>query len=232
MATFGIIIQARMGSKRLPGKVLKKIGNKTMLGHLISRLGKIKYDTDNFVATSLRPIDDPIEDFCKKLKINCFRGDHENVLKRYYDCAKKNKLKQILRLTGDDPFFDAEEIDRLIDLHLCSNSDLTHSHPVLPFGVGAEIFTFEALEKSILTTKDPFHLEHVDEFILQNPGIFKISVLDVPVSKKRPDIRLTVDTEDDYKKACFIVEKASRQYITTQSAIELAMAYERRIKTQ
>jgi spore coat polysaccharide biosynthesis protein SpsF len=224
--TIGIIIQARMGSQRLPGKIIKKIGHHSILEHIIRRLKRLTHKARTIIATSLESQDNIVERFCRANNIHCFRGDHENVLKRYYDCALKNKFENIVRLTGDNPFFDIEEIDRLIDLHLNSNSDLSHSYSVLPMGVGAEVFTFNALEKSILNTKDPYHLEHVDEYILQNPQLFKISILDVQESKNRPDLMLTVDTQKDYQKACFIVEQSKNTYITTQIAINLAIEYE------
>jgi len=104
-----------------------------------------------------------------------------------------------------------------------SGGAFSHSLPSLPVGVGAEIFTFSALVRSFLEGKAPHHLEHVDEYMLENPGKFKTTVLEVESGKRRPDIRLTVDTEEDYRKVCFIAGHASQPYISTEEAISLCL---------
>ena len=88
----GVIIQARMGSTRLPAKVLKQIGNKNLLEHILFRLSYLKYKCKIVIATSILSQDDKIEDFCKKNSVNCFRGSEQNVLERYYICAKENSF--------------------------------------------------------------------------------------------------------------------------------------------
>jgi len=221
----GIIIQARMGSTRLPGKVLKEIGNKTLLGHIIYRLTYLKHDVEIIVATSQNSKDDKIIDFCVKNNIKYFRGDETNVLERYYLCAQQYCFENIVRLTADNPFVDIEELDKLIDVHIRNRLDFTNSFSVLPVGIGVEIFTFKSLEESFYMGKMPHHLEHVDEYMLENSNIFKTKVINPTESKNRPDIRLTVDTEEDYKKACFIVENSKNEYITTEEAIKLCLQY-------
>lgn len=214
-----------MGSKRLPGKVLKIINHKTMLEHIFFRLTFLKANAKIVLATSISPVDNIIEELCIKLNVNCFRGSKENVLERYYMCAKKYGFYNIVRLTGDNPFVDIEELDNLIDLHLKTASDFSNSFKSLPVGAGAEIFTFAALEKSYLEGKAPHHLEHVDEYMLENPAIFKTSILMVAPDKNRHEIRLTVDTEEDYRKACYIVKNAKKDFIATQEAIRLSEGF-------
>jgi spore coat polysaccharide biosynthesis protein SpsF len=221
----GLVIQARMGSSRLPGKVLKKLGDKSLLGYLISRLFKMQNKVKIVIATSNLDNDDKIESFCKLNNISCFRGDEENVLERYYLCAKKEGFEHIIRLTGDNPFIDIEELDNLIDLHLRNSSDYSRSFAVLPKGVGGEIFTFEALEISYKKGHKENHIEHVNEYIEGNKDKFKISELKVDLKKNRPEISLTVDTLDDYKKACFIVNTSRYDYITTEEAIFLCSQF-------
>jgi len=221
----GIIIQARMGSTRLPGKVLKQIGNKTLIEHIIFRLEKLKNSVKIIIATSDLKIDDELERFCKINNLACFRGSELNVLERYYLCAKENEFDHIVRLTGDNPFTDIVELDSLIDIHLKNNSDYSRSFAVLPKGVGSEIFTFDSLEQSYKYGFKDNHLEHVNEYIEENEEKFKISELHVIKEKNRPDISLTVDTPEDYKKACFIVEHSEDEYITTQEAIKLCLEY-------
>ena len=221
----GIIIQARMGSSRLAGKVLKKIGDKNLLEHIIFRLQKLKHNAKVVIATSDLQKDDELESFCKQNSINCFRGSEQDVLSRYYLCAKEYRFDHIIRLTGDNPFVDIEELDNLIDLHISSKADYSRSFASLPKGIGAEIFTFEALKISYNHGKEENHLEHVNEYIEENEDKFKISELSVTKEKNRPDISLTVDTLQDYKKACFIVEYSKNEYITTQEAIKLCLQF-------
>ncbi|MCG3685614.1 glycosyltransferase family protein [Aliarcobacter butzleri] len=221
----GIIIQARMGSTRLPGKILKNIGNKNLLEHILFRLTKLKHNVQIVIATSDLEKDDKVENFCKEKDIKCFRGSETNVLERYYLCAKENDFEHIVRLTADNPFTDIGELDNLINLHIKEKADYSRSFLSLPKGVGAEIFTFEALEKSYKYGLKENHKEHVNEHIEENEDRFKIAELKVKKEKNRPDISLTVDTEDDYKKACFIVENAKNEYISTKEAINLCLQY-------
>lgn len=221
----GIIIQARMGSSRLPGKILKKIGDKTLLEHIFYRLSFLHHEAVTVLATTESDQDDVVAGFCQQHKISCFRGSEQHVLERYYVCAKQYQFQQIIRLTADNPFTDIEELDQLIDLHLTTQADYTNSFAVLPIGVGAEIFTYAALEKSYKLGQEPHHIEHVNEYILDNPQEFNIALLQVPVQKNRPDIRLTVDTMEDYDKACHIVQYRTQEYIKTEEAIELCLQY-------
>ncbi len=127
-----------MGSSRLPGKVLKPIGSKVLLEHIIYRLGFLRHKAQLVVATSDTSRDDVVASFCQRLGVSCFRGSELNVLERYYDCARQFGFTQIVRLTADNPFIDVCELDRLIDLHVTNNADYSHSFGVLPVGVGAE----------------------------------------------------------------------------------------------
>ena len=221
----GIIIQARMGSTRLPKKVLKKIGDKNLLEHILFRLSKLKREVKVIIATSDLSKDDELEEFCDDTNTICFRGSEQNVLERYYLCAKEHNFSHVVRLTGDNPFVDIEELDNLIDLHINLHSDYSRSFSVLPKGVGSEIFTFDALELSYINGKKENHLEHVNEYIEENEDKFTISELKVTKEKRKPDMSLTVDTLDDYKKACYIVEESKAEYIKTQEAIKLCLLF-------
>jgi spore coat polysaccharide biosynthesis protein SpsF len=222
----GIVIQARMGSSRLPGKILMRIGQKTLLEHIFFRLAFLKHQAQIVLATSSSEKDNIVEDFCRLNGIPCFRGSEFNVLERYYFCAKRYQFHHIIRLTADNPFTDIEELDCLIDLYLQEKADYSHSFHVLPVGTGAEIFFFKALEDSFRKGKEPHHLEHVNEYILEHPQEFRIAALEeVPSKKRRPDIRLTIDTKEDYLQACYIVEHSEQEYITTEEAIRLCLEY-------
>lgn len=222
----GIIIQARMGSSRLPGKILKDFAGKTLLEHIIYRLSKLKNEAKIVIATSDLKQDDQVEAFCKTRGINCFRGDEQNVLKRYYECAIEYGFNDVVRMTGDNPFPDIEELDRLIDFHKLNRMDFSENFSVLPIGVGMEIMSFEALKESMEKAFLPKHFEHADEYILDNLECYNHGTLSVADSKNKPEVRLTVDTEYDYRKACYILENACEEYITTEQAIILSDVYE------
>lgn len=223
--SFGIIIQARMGSTRLAGKILRPIGDKALLDHVLFRLGRLHHPATIVVATTGSSQDDIVEVFCKQRNVKCFRGSEANVLERYYLCAMHYGFKQIVRLTADNPFTDIDELDKLIALHLDSGSDFSHSFGALPIGAGAEIFTFAALEASYREGSAPHHLEHVDEYLLEHPERFKTTLLQVGGIKNQPQLRLTVDTPEDHRKACFIAQHAAGEYVTTEKAIELCSQF-------
>ena len=217
----GIIIQARMGSARLPGKVLKPIAGKALLDHVLCRLSLLAYPVKVVVATSVLPQDDAIAQHCLSRGVAVFRGSETDVLDRYYLCARENGFEHVVRLTADNPFTDVEELQRLIEQHVAQHNDYTHSFGSMPLGVGAEIFTFAALERSVREGHAPNHREHVNEYIQENPGSFRIGVLEVAAAKQRPDLRLTVDTEDDYQRACAIAGHAPDRWVGTEEAIQL-----------
>lgn len=222
----GIVLQARTGSSRLPGKVLKSIGKKLLLEHIIYRLSFLRHSVPLVLATSISPGDDILAYFCQLHSIKCFRGSELDVLGRYYQCAQQYEFDHVIRLTGDNPFVDIEELDRLIDLHFKSNADYSHSFDTLPVGSGAEVFTFETLKRSHTDGIKPNHREHVNEYIHENHALFYIETLQGIPSKYRRDIRLTVDTERDYQRACFIVKHSKNNYITTEEAIDLCSNFE------
>ncbi len=221
----GVIIQARLGSTRLPGKVLMPIGHKTLLEHIMYRLSFLKAEARVVIATSTKEKDDPLAQFCAEKGYECFRGSEENVLERYYLCAEKYGFTDIVRLTADNPFVDVEEIDHLIRFYREEQADYAKSFEALPYGVGAEVFSFGALERDYRESSLPHHFEHVNEYILENPQIFKTVDLQVAEEKHKPTVRLTVDTKEDYERACYIVEHCKEEYVTTQEAIRLCSQF-------
>lgn len=196
----GFIIQARMGSKRLPGKSLKKINNTPILLRIIRSLKRKKKFKNILiiVATTNLKIDDIITNLSLKENVNVFRGSHNNVLERYYLTAKKYKLRNVIRLTSDNPFTDTLFLEKLIQLHLKNKNDYTSSKESLPIGMGAEILTFKALQKAYKFSKSKKDKEHVCDYILNNKKKFKIQNLKFKIkSKKIKKLRLTVDTQKD-----------------------------------
>jgi spore coat polysaccharide biosynthesis protein SpsF len=223
----GLILQARMGSTRLPGKILLPLGRQPLLDYILVRLRRLRHPALTVVATSDAPGDEAVAQLCATGAVACFRGSEHNVLDRYYQCARHYGFRHIVRLTGDNPFLDVEEVDNLIALHLARGSDFAHSFPALPVGCGSEIFTFAALEKSWREGTAPHHLEHVDEYMLEHPALFNTVLLRVNADKHQPEVRLTVDTPEDYERACYIVERSGNGYVSIPQAIQLAGEHQR-----
>jgi len=214
-----------MGSTRLPGKVLKPVGPRLLLDHVVGRLEMLRHPHKTVVATSDVVADDAIVAWCQQEGVACFRGSEQDVLARYEGAAREFCLDPVIRLTADNPFTDMEELDRLIDLHLSQGNDFTQSFTALPIGVGAELFTFDALSRSAWDGHAPHHREHVDDYMIENPQIFRTGMLKVETVKSRPDVRLTVDTQEDYDRACFIAERAQGKWVTTEEAIALCSRF-------
>lgn len=200
-----IIVQARMGSNRLPGKVLMDLTGKPILSHIFDRLAKLKKEYIQIIATSTDRLDDDIENFCKKNNILCFRGSENDVLDRYYQAAKLFKIDHIVRLTGDNPLIDADNLEFLIKEHLSKKADYSSNksevNSGLPIGVGAEIFKFQALKKSWVEGKRNHHREHINEYILENPQKFNLLVVKAADNKLSilKNLRLTIDREEDLR---------------------------------
>ncbi len=198
-----------------------KVGKFPLLLNILFRLNKSRYSPTVVVATSELEQDDVISEFCQKHHCNCFRGDETNVLKRFMKCADEYNFDHIVRVTADNPFIDVEEMDNLIDVHLENNNDYTHSFGELPLGLGTEIFAYNALKSSYMFAREPHHKEHVNEFIIENPNKYKVQQIHVPENKQKPELRLTVDTQEDYEKACnILLNNAFNTHITTIELIK------------
>ena len=196
-----------MGSSRLPGKVLKKINSKTLLSILLEQLKNCKSLETIVVATTELKEDDQIIDSLKHLNIPIFRGNSENVLDRFYQCAKKFQFSTIVRLTADNPLIDPFLIDSILDIFSSSNCDyLSNTQPhTFPQGNDVEIFSFEALEKSWFNAKKFSEKEHVTPFIYNNPHLFKIE--NFSNNEDYSNFRWTVDYLDDFKFVQQITQK-------------------------
>lgn len=188
------IIQTRMGSTRLKGKVLRILKDKSVLGHIITRLRKVVELDDIIVATSDNKIDDVIELECKKYGIKCFRGSEENVLKRYYDAAVFSKATDIVRICADNPLLDWHIINEQIKIYKQGLYGFVCSDSNVPLGLGGEIFSFEMLKRANELAKDDYQREHVTPYMYDNEKkIFKYQI-----EKDCSKYRLTLDTEEDW----------------------------------
>ncbi len=205
MDKVGIIVQARMGSTRLPGKVMRPLLGRPMIDHIVERLRDCRSAHMVILATSDLEADTGLADHAAAIGVTVFRGSETDVLDRYYCCAKIHRLDHVVRATGDNPFVDADEADSLIKMHISERFDYSSSMPEaggqLPIGSGLEVMTFAALETSWQKGREANHREHVNEFILENPALFRLGVLVAPKNKQAAGLRLTVDTEQDFARA-------------------------------
>ena len=192
-----IIIQARSNSVRFPSKVLKKINNVTIIEIIIRRLKKCKYVKKIVVATSNSKKNKKFINFLKRKKINFFIGSDQNVLERFYLCAKKIKTSTIVRITGDSPLIDPELVDQMIKKFKNNKVDyLSNTNPMTyPDGQDIEIFKFKTIADAIKKTKNKYDLEHVTPFIINNPIYLKKNVKN---NKNYSFIRWSVDHKIDY----------------------------------
>lgn len=191
------IIQARMASTRLPGKVLKRINDKSILEILINRVKRSKKISSLVVATTEKKKDDKIIGLAKKLGVEWYRGSEDDVLKRYIDASKIAKATVIVRITADNPLTDPELMDKLIESHLKGEADYTHCVGA-PLGISVEVVNRDILEKVDSIAKNAEYREHVTFYILDHPQSFKIHTVKAEeLGLDYPELRLTVDTEED-----------------------------------
>lgn len=168
------ILQARMSSTRLPGKVIKPILGKPMLARQLERLLRCSALDQLHVATSDDESDDPIEQLCLSIGVVCFRGQLNDVLDRFYHCARGAGADHVVRLTGDCPLTDPALIAELVDFYLARDVDYVSNcrPPSLPDGLDAEVFSFKALAQAWSEASDPHAREHVVPFIVRQPQRF------------------------------------------------------------
>ncbi len=204
----GIVIQARMGSSRLPGKILLKLpfhSNMTVLENILNRAEKVNNIDNIVVATTVGEGDNIVEDFCKERNIEVFRGSEDHVLSRFYYLSKKYNFDQIIRLTADNPCIDFKLIESCLDIHLRNKNDYTETISY-PLGTNIEIVSMKSLSYAFNNTIENYDTEHVTPFVRNHPDLFQIETIEANDSLARSDIRVTLDKEQDYVLLCQIFD--------------------------
>jgi len=193
-----IIIQARMQSIRLPGKVMLKVLDRPLLSYLVERLEKVHNAQDIVIATTLDPEDNAIVEFSKTEGISAYCGSTEDVLKRYLLAAQEHSADVVVRITGDCPLIDPQVVEKVIQYFLDHNFDYVGNTLTLtyPRGMDTEVFSMKALEDAAQHAKEKSEREHVTLFMYRHPERFRLA--NVPYSKNVSKYRLTLDTEEDY----------------------------------
>jgi spore coat polysaccharide biosynthesis protein SpsF len=208
------IIQARMGSNRLPGKVLKSILGRPMLWHIVQRVRAVPSIAEVVVAVPDNPANEVLRLFCADNQIALFAGSETDVLDRYYRAAQQFKADPILRITADCPMADPQLIEQLIQRYESGGYDHIGvasgagaqliNKGRFPHGLDAECFGFSALDRAWHEATDPRDREHVTRYIWNNKEIFHCSVLTADVVY--PKLRLTVDHPEDFELVTKIYE--------------------------
>lgn len=208
------IVQARMGSSRLPNKILLPFyKDKCILDLLVEKLQQVP-GTQIVIATSTNANNDILEERCKRLGIQCFRGSENDVLQRFIDAAEAADAEKIIRICSDNPFLELGSIIRLVEAARMSDCDYlsfnVNGSPSIKthYGFWAEYTTLRALKKVASKTSDKLYHEHVTNYIYSHPDEFAIEWIEGPIILNgRDDIRLTCDTVDDFNSAKEIYAK-------------------------
>ncbi len=204
------IIQARLGSTRLPEKVLLKVKGISLLEYELNRVKLAKTIDTIVVATTTNKEDDAIERLCKQIKIDCFRGSENDVLDRYYQCSLLYPdFFSVVRVTGDCPLIDPAVIDKVVNLFKKRRLDYASNikKETFPDGMDVEVFTKEALREAAQNARLSSEREHVTPYITKNK---KFKKGEVRSPKNWGSIRLTVDEKEDFEVVKFLIEKCPK----------------------
>jgi len=195
-----------MNSTRFPGKIMRKILGKPLLGYLVERLRCSARIGDIVVATTVHPQDDPVAALARGLGLKVFRGSEQNVLDRFHGAATTFGARHIMRITADCPLIDPDLLDSLIAYYFSNAFDYASNNnpPTLPDGLDAEVFTFEALDRAHTHAALPSEIEHVTPYILNHPEFFRIGTWSY--HKDLSHLRWTVDEPEDFELVRRVIE--------------------------
>lgn len=195
-----IIVQARMASTRLPGKILKRVLDKTLLEYQLERLRRATTAAELVIATTDHGEEQPIVDLCAQLGVATFRGSETDVLARYYGAATHYQAEAVVRITSDCPLIDPAVVDEVVGFYLTHAAEydyVSNTFPELtyPRGMDTEVFAVRALEAAYREAVDPVEREHVTTFIKRRPERYRIC--NRPYVRDYSHYRWTVDTSED-----------------------------------
>jgi spore coat polysaccharide biosynthesis protein SpsF (cytidylyltransferase family) len=208
----GAIVQARMSSRRLPGKSLRPLRGKPMLQYVLESLMHVGQLDETIVATSTDPSDDRITELCDRMGLACFRGSLENVAERFLLASKSRGFSAFIRVSGDSPLLDGRLVVRAIDLFVESNADVvTNVFPrTYPPGLSVELVRTASFERAIPKFDDPYDREHVTSYFYRNADQFRI--VNFSLNPPRCDVHLAVDTHEQFEYADRIVAMMNRPH--------------------
>jgi spore coat polysaccharide biosynthesis protein SpsF len=192
------VIQARMGSRRLPGKMLASIDGRSLLELVVARTLAVRGIGHVVVATSDRFGDDVLAEEVRRAGVDVFRGSEDDVLDRYHACATVYGAGAVLRVCGDCPVLDVEETARLLDRYAAGADCVHNKHDRgVVWGAGAELVDADALGRAWRAARVPREREHVTPYIREHTGRFTVVEVDAAAAKQAPDLDLSIDSEED-----------------------------------
>jgi spore coat polysaccharide biosynthesis protein SpsF len=217
-------IQARVGSTRLPGKVLKDIAGQTMLERVVSRTERAKLLDKVVVATTTEQADDLIDSLCRKRDWPCFRGSQNDVLDRYYQASLAHQVEVVVRITADCPLIDPGVIDQVVSAFLEEKPDYASNtlERTYPRGQDTEVMTQSALGRAWRDAREFYQREHVTPYIYQDPSSFRL--LSVASEVDYSHYRWTVDTPEDLSFVRAVYDRmGTRENFTFRDVLTLLM---------
>ncbi|HEX3145724.1 MAG TPA: glycosyltransferase family protein [Pyrinomonadaceae bacterium] len=215
------IIQARMASTRLPGKVLAKLGDRPLLAQVVNRASRARLLNTILVATSTSQSDDAIKDFCEAGAVRLFRGSEQDVLDRYYQAAKFVQADVVVRLTADCPLLDPAVIDKVVEVFTRGDFDYVANVLVCtyPDGLDTEVFSFPVLERAWREAQLSSEREHVTPYMRNHPDLFRLK--NVTHSEDLSSLRWTVDEPRDLEFARAIYARFGEQRFDMNDVLKL-----------
>jgi spore coat polysaccharide biosynthesis protein SpsF len=219
-----IVVSARMASSRCPGKALALLAGVPLLFVLLERMKAARGVDGVVLATSTNAENDPLVEAADACDVPCFRGDENDVLRRYVDCARHFGADHVVRVTGDNPLTDLETLERLVELHHAQDGDYTYvPGDALLMGILSEVIATKALERAWDRGEARHRSELMTLYIKEHPAEFRIRTAALPEGLYRPQYRLTVDEPEDVALVQVLFERLSRpgHVVTTRAAIEL-----------
>lgn len=216
---YTVIIQARLGSTRFPNKMIKKIGNQTIIEILLKRLKQSRLINNIILATTKKKNDDKLDHLARKNKIQVFRGSEENVLERFYKASKSIESDYLIRICGDCPLLDPTIIDKLIKINNKKKFDYLSNinPPTFPDGFDVEIFSKKILKEAYLKAKSKYDKEHVTPYIIRKAK----SKFNLKNSKDSSNLRLTIDEEKDFLVIKKIIKNINKKWFSLSDVIKL-----------
>ncbi|MGL4595651.1 MAG: cytidylyltransferase domain-containing protein [Thermoguttaceae bacterium] len=217
-----IIVQARMGSSRLPGKIWKPLHGEPVLSHIIERAGQVRAIDKVVLATTVQSQDDLIAEEAVRRGWAVFRGSEEDVLSRFYGAALEYPTKYVVRHTGDNLFVDTEALEQLLAEFVDDDYDYMKTNHRLALGTGSELFTFSALEKAYSEATKPRDRDWVTSYIYTNPNLFRMGEGKFTRGgKDYSNYRLTLDTPEDWSVCEAIFDAFYPEAVLQQHQIEI-----------